>query len=228
MQVDKKIKILIIFTSIIEISFIIGSFLFFVLGYKICKDVKVIVDWEGINSVTSWVLPTMMSAIAIFFSINIPKKIANQQNDISLFEKRYQVYDAISSLKVLSERIQNLHIEDDKKSFLGYMQSILKISINSENVYQEEKVNVFIYLAEFDRKISEGEFLFDNIEHQHLEKVVKRTEEFLCELTKALCYKKSTDEEFAILLKNFKKCVDDFCGAYLEKIEKSLKITDNL
>lgn len=53
------------------------------------------------------------SFLAVWFAIQIPKKIAEQQNKITLFEKRHEVFYIYNSCKVLSELLRFARNKED-------------------------------------------------------------------------------------------------------------------
>ena len=61
------------------------------------------IDWVSV-----WIslAGVVLSGIAIIVAVQVPKKIAKQQDKISLFEKRYECYTVIQKILVISEQIK--------------------------------------------------------------------------------------------------------------------------
>ena len=64
-------------------------------GFRITYNPTLINDWDAISACASW-FGALASAVAIFVAIRIPKDVAEQQNRIALFDKRYIVHDALA------------------------------------------------------------------------------------------------------------------------------------
>lgn len=101
------------------------------------------------------VISVIISALALFAAIHIPKKIAKSQNDIALFEKRYQLYKSLSPLVNFGNDLLRINDEDLKKLdektrarhyLIGYITAngrdyneILDIGLNIEFVYDDNE-----------------------------------------------------------------------------------------
>src|SRR5699024_5008545 len=65
-------------------------------------------QWTAITAVATWagvvvsICSVIASIIAIRAAIKVPQKIANQQNRISLFEKRFHIYELLTFLCTFS------------------------------------------------------------------------------------------------------------------------------
>lgn len=61
------------------------------LGFRITYAPELENDWEAISAVASWV-GVLASFLAIWYAIQVPKTIADRQDKIALFEKRYECF----------------------------------------------------------------------------------------------------------------------------------------
>ena len=61
------------------------------LGFRITYAPTLENSWDAISACAGWA-GAIFSLIAILVAIQIPKKIAEQQNRITLFEKRHAFY----------------------------------------------------------------------------------------------------------------------------------------
>lgn len=57
----------------------------------------------------------IISGVAIWFAVRVPKKIADRQDKIALFEKRHDAYSSILSLKVFAEALDREEYKDGGK-----------------------------------------------------------------------------------------------------------------
>lgn len=110
--------------------------------------------WDYILFVAN-IISVIISACALFAAIAIPKKIAKSQNDIALFEKRYQLYKSLSPLVNFGNALLRIKDEDLKKLdektrarhyLIGYITAngrdyneILDIGLNVEFVYDDNE-----------------------------------------------------------------------------------------
>lgn len=62
-----------------------------IFGFKITYNPSLDNNWEAISACAAWAA-VVVSGLAIYFAIQAPKKIAEEQNKIALFEKRYELY----------------------------------------------------------------------------------------------------------------------------------------
>ena len=68
-------------------------------GWRITYAPELENSWDAVAAVAAWVsivvafAGVIASFVAVWFAIRVPEKIAYQQNKISLFEKRYKVYE---------------------------------------------------------------------------------------------------------------------------------------
>lgn len=82
------------------------------IGFRITYNPALESSWEAVSAVAAWA-GVITSFAAIVTAVWIPKKIAEQQNKIALFEKRYALYNTVCSCmqvaKLISERTQNIN-----------------------------------------------------------------------------------------------------------------------
>lgn len=62
--------------------------LLYILGFRITYNPEIINDWDAVSGCAAWA-SVFVSGLAIYYAIQVPKKIAEDQNKIALFEKRY-------------------------------------------------------------------------------------------------------------------------------------------
>ncbi len=108
------ISVVVTLVVILVIAWVLHLF-----SFEIVYDPKVITNWDAVSGVAAWfgviisVLSVGVSGLAIYYAIQVPKKIADRQDKIALFEKRYEVlqvyekcinlYNAVSKQLTLDE-----------------------------------------------------------------------------------------------------------------------------
>lgn len=89
-------------------------------GFRITYNPSLDNNWDAISACAAWAA-VIVSGIAIYFAIQAPKKIAEEQNRIALFEKRYEFYIAFTKSTAFIKAIELSNIktkEEAKKSFI--------------------------------------------------------------------------------------------------------------
>ena len=85
----------------------------FFCGFRITYAPRLENSWEAISAFASW-FGAIASAVAIFVAIRIPKKIAERQDSISLFEKRYSAYNAFVFLTTVADNFVSADYEAEE------------------------------------------------------------------------------------------------------------------
>lgn len=98
---QKKYSVLL--CGVIVIGFLVFLYL---KGFRITYAPELENSWEAISAFASWT-GVIASAVAILVAIQIPKVIADRQDRITLFEKRFEVYDIIRRSAGFARMIQN-------------------------------------------------------------------------------------------------------------------------
>lgn len=97
---------------VISTVLVIVCAIMFLFGWRITYAPEMENSWNAISAVATWtgtiiaMASTTASFLAVWFAIQVPKKIAEQQNKITLFEKRYEVFEIYNSCKVFSEMLR--------------------------------------------------------------------------------------------------------------------------
>lgn len=112
------------------------------------------------------VISVIISAIALIAAINIPKKVAKSQNDIALFEKRYQLYEVINHLVKYGKTL--MKIKDLKnKNGTFRARNYLKVYIltKNQNYFENDDIGlVFKYVYDDNEELLGYELLFQSKE----------------------------------------------------------------
>lgn len=89
---------------LISIMLCLATLLLYLCGFRITYDPSLTSDWDAISACASW-FGAIMSVIAIFVAIRIPKIIAERQNNIALFDKKYGLYDTFVFLMLVIRKM---------------------------------------------------------------------------------------------------------------------------
>jgi len=112
-ELKKLVKSKCFFHALVLIILIIVAIFLYQMGFRITYAPDLETSWDAVSTVASWVgvlvsaVGVVASFIAIWYAIQVPKKIAEQQNKIALFEKRLECNKALSCLIAFSNYITN-------------------------------------------------------------------------------------------------------------------------
>lgn len=107
-------------STITLIAVILIILILALFGFRITYNPSLDNNWDAISACAAWAA-VIVSGIAIYFAIQAPKKIAEEQNRIALFEKRYEFYIAFTKSTAFIKAIELSNIktkEEAKKSFI--------------------------------------------------------------------------------------------------------------
>ena len=96
----------------IGVSVVVG--LLYCAGLRITYAPELKNDWDSISAYAAWfsvvvsIVGVGASFAAIWYAIQVPKQIAEQQNKIALFEKRLQCYNALKTVMEFSKILESV------------------------------------------------------------------------------------------------------------------------
>lgn len=114
MQIKLKSKGFLCFVVVL-CSGLVFLFLIYQMGFRISYAPDLETSWDAISGTASWV-SVIASFFAVWSAIQVPKKIAERQIKVDLFEKRYRVYrtlisfDSFSALVSISTGLADIEI----------------------------------------------------------------------------------------------------------------------
>ena len=156
------------------------------------------------------VVSVIISAIAVIYAVKVPKKIAEEQNKIALFEKRYEVFQLFERCVSFNIALQKSEsVEDMRKDCMILFDELKYEELNLKIV--RKKVHIFEYT------LHQMEFLFPGIS----EKDVHELYLSLCEVMIAIISEEKVNES-----KNeYINTMSEFAHKYHKRIwdELSLK-----
>lgn len=169
------------------------------------------------------VISVFISIAAIVFAIMVPQKIADRQDRISLFEKRYDCYTTIQKFLVVAKQIEN---EKTKKA----IQVAFRMHLgNAEDITKNINLTTFlVFLKQKESILISGEFLFNKYNAKLLQEILNislklvslSSENDSNNLEEIL-----SDREDVIVLKNkYCELCNKFIKDYFPFLEKDLKI----
>ena len=156
----KKEKLLPSLLTLLTLVVIItcGMFRF---GFRITYDPTIITDWNAVSGCAAWA-GVAVSAVAIWYAIQVPKKIADRGNAIELFEKRHAVYDALNHCLIFADELNLLmEIADDRFEIfcISFNLPLAEDLTKRKNLISQKTYEITLALTQaaflFDKEISE-------------------------------------------------------------------------
>lgn len=165
----------------------------------------------------------VLSVVAVIFAACVPKKIADRQDKIALFDKRIQCLKGMLTIVGLSDYI-NKHTSCYRDVILAF-----RIFLDFPEISDRKKhfvKNLSNYLLSFQTDAMSGEYLFDNFDAGLVEKACDIVQELIIKLT--IVDNDSLDNEVSEEMKKqisdlFEICAD-IQSNMIPSIEKVLQI----
>lgn len=167
------------------ICLVLVAFVMSVFGWRITYAPKLENSWSAISAFADWVgvfvsvIGVISSFVAIWYAIQVPKEIADRQDKIALFEKRFEVYDKLQKCKNFADNLKKIDSSDKKVIGLLYFANVydyadaldynksLKILSTSRHVFELFNQSRFLY----SKNISEYLFETGNVLKEFMEDV---------------------------------------------------------
>lgn len=168
------------------ISLIVGLLVFlYQKGWRITYAPELANDWDAISAMAAWA-GAIGTVAAVFSAIHV----ANQQNKIALFEKRYKIFQLYDSCTIFSELLESLKNQNGLSS--NNIQ-VLFLAVFYD-IPMGEKINDFRFLhtqyIAIIKQLKQSQFLFSREIELHLLKIAN----CLKDLTDAICRPETEDK----------------------------------
>ncbi|MGL5625886.1 hypothetical protein [Cetobacterium sp.] len=188
------------------------------IGYRFSIDESIRPDWEAMSIMVT----LLVSVITVFIAIYIPNKIAERQNKISLFEKRYDVYVKTANIFELAKSIIKLKEECEDQNISQKIINLFFMYLVEDFNYHEKKVDYplfFNLVKKLEKLLMSGVFLFDNIDSKKYNKIFLLINKVIENIYK--------EEKYVTLREDIEKLEQEFFNfekEYMSKMEEALKI----
>lgn len=189
----------------------VALIILFLFGFKFTYAPELENSWNAVSAFATWA-GVVASTFAILVAIQIPKKIAIQQNKIALFEKRYEFYSMLSRCLAYANSIESAKTsEEAQSSFLEMFCNKFLPGIPRDEFYKE--VTPVIWSVK--TTLEQGEYLFPF-------EMSKEMENISTALFRTAFYYSNCDD--------FVKARDEYlkqisCLTCIDSIKTELKIT---
>lgn len=170
---------------LILVVFIALAAILYRLGFRITYAPELANDWNAISAVAAWA-GAIGTVAAVFSAIHV----ANQQNKIALFEKRYKIFQLYDSCKIFSELLESL---EDKNGLNSNDIQVLFLAVFCD-IPMGEKINDFQFLRMqyimIIEQLKQSQFLFNKEAELHLQVIAN----CLQKLIESICHPASENQ----------------------------------
>lgn len=220
---------LVIAVVIVALTAAVVIFIMAMLGFRITYAPELENDWEAISAVASWLgafiscVGVLASFLAIWYAIQVPKTIADRQDKIALFEKRYECYTLIQKLLVSARQMEG------EQTVLG-VQVAFRINLDDADALLKNKDAMIlgIELKQMQAIIVSGEFLFPYYNTKLLKKIIDVGVELIIKLSVHNIDQNDEQltEEEDDLKQQFCKLCKEFDRDYSKQLKEVLQLNE--
>ncbi len=137
-------------------------------GFRIAYDPTLLNDWNAISACASWA-SVIGSIFAIFVAIQIPSRIADKQDKIALFEKRFAFYEVLRQCISFSTMIRNSVTHEE---IVAYFIAVFKRARPNGNSVDDREYEALLLREKVVDVLNQGIFLFEFDERKAVEKLI--------------------------------------------------------
>ena len=207
------------FPLVVAISILIlvaGVVLMMVLsGWRFTYAPELENSWDAISAVATWigvlvsVIGVVASFIAIWYAIQVPKKIADRQDKIALFERRYDCFQLFQDCMLLYKYSK----ENDTESI--YSQCCYMLNI--QNIDEIDPYKFTIKGKKFEWLLHQMAFLYSGIDEQDMSTLYKALWTYLKDIVAQKDYRQSKQSYMAVIVR---------LNKYIDEIWDSITISN--
>jgi hypothetical protein len=196
-------------TWIILLVLALAMVLYF-CGFRITYAPDLENSWNAISACASWA-SVIVAGFAIYYAILVPQKIAQEQNKIALFEKRYEVFQLFERCFSFAKAIEKSETTESMRKDCMILFDELKYEELDFKVVMKK-----VYSCE--HTLHQMEFLFPNV----LENDVHELYSSLWKVLMAIIGDENANE----CKKTYINTMNDFVCKYYKMIWNELALTN--
>ena len=192
------------------------------VGFRITYAPELETSWNAVIAFANWgsvfvsLAGAIASFLAVWFAIKVPQQIADRQDKIALFEKRFEIYDVICKCQAFAVGIlasETTH-ENIKSIFAR------AFYLESEKNFYIDKITVYSFHLNFIQKLSKAQMLFPNEVSEHISLI----EIYLIMILDSMLNEENFTEEDKLLNKrNIEKFLDIMENEQYKKMIKLMR-----
>lgn len=187
---------------------------FAAFGWKITYNPQLENDWDAVAAFGSWV-SAIISGVAIWFAVSVPKRIADEQNRIALFERRFESYSVFLKYTSLAKSIRGIKNRAQLEKTISY-------NFVQSDVVPDIKDLILIIKGD-EKPMMSGLFLFPDVFDG---KTVRNILHNTIQVVSLLQGDDQLSEDDKKKLTSFCDICEEFERVHMKKMQDQLEIRD--
>lgn len=212
---------------IIAIGVLVVVGLLYCAGLRITYAPELENNWDSISAYAAWfsVVVSIVGVGASFAAVWYAIRVADKQNKIALFEKRYAIYREINRCHTFGFIVKFTENSDEgRKAFLTSFEKESLVDVDQTKINTETDMNwnlkVLMRVQKLLETLRQSKFLFADEPC-----IFKYTEEIATAITILVAPISMNDKEFGQARKKFIDLMnDEMYNKVLDKMEKELQV----
>lgn len=181
------------------------------LGWRFTYAPELENSWDAVSAFASWV-GVIMSFLAVMAAVWIPKRIADQQDKIALFEKRVACF-------AMLETQRQIYFSIKDETDIQKIKHGVALVYSTDPLCDFNRINFFVLVDKFSNQCTQMSFLFDGIKYKEASELGIAFGKFIAALY-------NTDNERVTAAKTaYLKKIDDFVNKHIEEMSRCLFIS---
>lgn len=227
-QVRKKTQFKVVVGIVVGIVItIVAIAIAYGAGLRITYAPELENNWDSISAYAAWagVIVAVISALASFLAVWFAIKVADKQNKIALFEKRYAIYREINRCHTFSFIVKLTKNSDEgRKAFLNSFEKEALIDVDQTKINTETdmgwNLKVLMRVQKLLETLRQSKFLFADEPC-----IFKYTEEIATAITILVAPISMNDKEFEQARKKFIELMNnEMYDKVLNEMEEELQL----
>lgn len=210
--IKKRWFVFILGIIVAVVGLLLFGLILYYIGYRIVYPEQFETSWDAVSGFAAWagILVSIASAVASFMAVWYAIRVADQQNRIALFEKRYECFQFFEECFVLYQMLASNRLEEVINVQCCHMLGVEKI----ENINRYDFHNK---LKHFEFLLHQMAFVFPNIKENDVLELYNSLSSFFTATLNGKDIEKSKT--------NYLKTMTKF-GKYIGKIWDTVTISD--
>lgn len=193
-----------------------------IFGFRITYAPKLETSWDAVSACAAWA-GVIASFVAIWFAIQIPKKIAEEQNKIALFEKRFECYLSLQKILACGQQIGEMNNTGSILACFNYW-----ICAGENELANDFVRNILLHIGLVEQCTISGSFLFNKYDFDLLQDIFSAARELILKASNGVENLMKLSQSTIESRDKFARLSIDFFDKYMESIEEELNISSKL
>lgn len=190
------------------------ALILFLFGFRITCSPEQDNNWDAVSACASWIgilisaAGVIASFVAIWFAIRVPKKIADRQDKIALFEKRLACFNELGRQRILFFLVKENDNVDELKD------AVIAVYCHNSNEFNKKDLGILVDTVY--NQCVQITFLFEGVKYEEASNLGIKFGNFVTDLFRAESKKIKQSKD------TYLNTLDKFMDIHIEKISECL------